>query len=105
MDADSVKFAVNYSYFLLYMLQDLADWLVPRTVLQPITLSPSAASPPAVTVSKRVYMYMCPLSNGFRGRVISLYSSKIADKKEILRTVSNTGIYCSSDKVATVHLA
>jgi hypothetical protein len=31
-----------------------------------------------------------------------LYSSKIVDKKEILRTVSNTGIYCSSDKVGTV---
>jgi hypothetical protein len=30
---------------------------------------------------------------------------KIVDKKEILRvrTVSNTGIYCSSDKVGTVY--
>jgi hypothetical protein len=35
---------------------------------------------------------------------ISLYSSKIVDKEEILRTVSNTGIYCSSDKVGTVYL-
>jgi hypothetical protein len=33
----------------------------------------------------------------------SLYSSKIVDKKEILRTVSNTGIYCSSDEVGTVY--
>jgi predicted transport protein len=31
-------------------------------------------------------------------------SSKTVDKKEILRTVSNTGIYCSSDKVGTVCL-
>jgi hypothetical protein len=36
-------------------------------------------------------------------RAISLYSSRIVDKKEMLRTVSNTGIYCSSDKVGTVY--
>jgi hypothetical protein len=47
---------------------------------------------------------MCPIPNGFRDRTISLYSSKIVDKKEILRTVSNIGIYCSSDKVGTVYL-
>jgi hypothetical protein len=35
---------------------------------------------------------------------VSLYSSKTVDKKKILRTVSNTGIYCSSDKVGTVYL-
>jgi hypothetical protein len=29
---------------------------------------------------------------------------KIVDEKEILRTVSDTGIYCSSDKVGTVYL-
>jgi hypothetical protein len=46
---------------------------------------------------------MCPIPNGFRDRVISLYSSKIIDK-EILRTVSNTGRYCSGDKVGTVYL-
>jgi hypothetical protein len=48
------------------------------------------------------YMYLIP--NGFRDRAISLYTSKIVDKKEILRTVSNTGIYCSSDKVGTDYL-
>jgi hypothetical protein len=47
-------------------------------------------------------MYMCSIPNGFRDRSILLYSSKIVDKKEILRTVSNTGIYYSSDKVGTV---
>jgi len=33
-----------------------------------------------------------------------MYNRKIVDKKEILRvrTVSNTGIYCSSDRVGTV---
>jgi hypothetical protein len=45
---------------------------------------------------------MCPLLNGFRDTDISLYRSKFVDKKEILHTVSNTGIYCSSDKVGTV---
>jgi hypothetical protein len=58
----------------------------------------------SVILSKKVYMYMCPIPNSFRDRAISLYSSKIVDKKEILRTVSNTGIYCSSDKVGTVYL-
>jgi hypothetical protein len=38
-------------------------------------------------------MYMCPIPNSVWDRAISLYSSKIVDKKEILRTVSNTGIY------------
>jgi hypothetical protein len=38
-------------------------------------------------------MYMHPILNGFQNRTISLYSSKIVDK-----------IYCSSDKVVTVHL-
>jgi hypothetical protein len=32
---------------------------------------------------------------------ISLHSSKAVDKKEILHTVSNTDIYCSSNKVGT----
>jgi hypothetical protein len=49
-------------------------------------------------------MYMCPIPNGFRDTAISLYSSKIVDKKQILRAVSNTGIYCSSDMVGTVYL-
>ena len=34
-----------------------------------------------------------------------MYNRRIVDKKEILRvrTVSNTGIYCSSDRVGTVY--
>jgi hypothetical protein len=47
---------------------------------------------------------MCLIQNGFRYSVISLYSSKIFDKKEILHTVSNIGVYCSSDTVGTVYL-
>jgi hypothetical protein len=57
-----------------------------------------------VILTKKVYMYMCPIPNGFWDRAISLYSSDIVDKKEILHTVSNTGIYCSSDEVGTVYL-
>jgi hypothetical protein len=53
---------------------------------------------------QKLCMYMCPIPNGFRDRAISLYISKIIDKKETLRIVSNTGIYCSSDKVGTVYL-
>jgi hypothetical protein len=51
-----------------------------------------------VILSKQVYMYMCPIQNGYLDRDILLYSSKIVDKKEILRTVPNTVNYCSSDK-------
>jgi hypothetical protein len=47
-------------------------------------------------------MYMCPILNSFQGRNISLYSSKIVDKKEMLHAVSNTSIYFSRDKVGTV---
>ena len=47
---------------------------------------------------------MCPIPNGFRDWAISLYSCKIIDKKEILHVVSNSGIYCPSDKVGTFNL-
>jgi predicted transport protein len=56
----------------------------------------------SVILSKK--MCMCPNPNGFRNGAISLCSSKIVDKKGILRSVSNTGIYCSSDKVSTVYV-
>jgi hypothetical protein len=49
-------------------------------------------------------MYMCHIRNGFRDTAISLPSSKTVDKKEILRTDSNTVVYCSSDKVGTIYL-
>jgi hypothetical protein len=49
-------------------------------------------------------VYMCPIPNGFRDTAISLYSSNVVNKKKILRAVSNTSIYCSSDKVGTVYL-
>ena len=54
----------------------------------------------SVILSKNVYMNMCHILNGFRDRTISMYNRKIVDKKEILRlrTVSNSGIYFSSDR-------
>jgi hypothetical protein len=54
-------------------------------------------------ILSKVYMYLCLIPSDFRDRAISLYISKIVDKKEIIRTVSYTGIYCSSDKVGTVY--
>ena len=48
---------------------------------------------------------MCSILNGCRDIAIWIYNRKIVNKKEILRvrTVSNTGIYCSSDRVGTVY--
>ena len=59
----------------------------------------------SVILSKNVYKNMCPIPNGFRDRAILMYNCKIVDKKQILRVrnVSNTGIYCSSDRVGTVY--
>ena len=56
-------------------------------------------------LSKNVYMNMCPIPNGFRDRATWMFNHKIVDKKEILRvhTVSNTGIYCSMDRIGTVY--
>jgi hypothetical protein len=42
---------------------------------------------------------MCPFPNGFRKRAISPYSSKIVDKREILRIVSNTSIHVQVAKL------
>jgi hypothetical protein len=47
---------------------------------------------------------MYPIPSGSQVTAISLYTSKIVEKKEVLRTVSNAGIYCSSDKVGTIYL-
>jgi hypothetical protein len=47
---------------------------------------------------------MWPIPKGFLNTAISLYSSKIVDKEEIFRTITNTGICCSRDKVGTVYL-
>jgi hypothetical protein len=57
-------------------------------------------------LSRKLYMYMCPIQNGFRDRTISVYSSTTVDKKEILRTVSNTSIYeyCASEKAGTLYV-
>jgi hypothetical protein len=47
---------------------------------------------------KSVYVHV------FHSELFSLYSSKICDKKEILRTVSNIDVYCSSDRFGAVYL-
>jgi hypothetical protein len=49
-------------------------------------------------------MYVCPISNGLRDRAISLHSSKTVDNKEILRTLSNTGVsWDNSVGIATIY--
>jgi hypothetical protein len=53
-------------------------------------------------MSLGVCVCVCVQSLHFQDRAISLYSSKTVDKKEILCSVSNTGIYCWSDEVGTV---
>jgi hypothetical protein len=54
----------------------------------------------SVILSENVYLSIrVSISNCFQDRTISLCSSKIVYKKEILRTVSNAAIYCSSNKV------
>jgi hypothetical protein len=55
----------------------------------------------SVILSKKVCVYMCPILNSFQDRALS----KIVYKKGILCTVSNTGMYCSSDNIGTVYLA
>jgi hypothetical protein len=57
-----------------------------------------------VIVSAILSRIVYPIPNCFRDGVISLYSSKIVDKKEILHTLSNNRIYCSSERVGTVYL-
>jgi hypothetical protein len=52
-----------------------------RTIFLEVTVT--------VILSKNVYKYMCPIPNGFRDTAVSLNSSRIVDKKETLRTVSN----------------
>jgi hypothetical protein len=50
----------------------------------------------SVILSKKVYIYIYthgPIPKCFRDRAISLHSSKIVDKKDILHTVSKSGIY------------
>jgi hypothetical protein len=58
----------------------------------------------SVILSKIVYMCMCLIPNGLRDKATSLYSSKFVEKKDILPTVSNTGIYYASDKVGSVYI-
>jgi hypothetical protein len=60
----------------------------------------------SVILSKRKKKYICTcvLFRTVSEIVISLYGSKIVYKEELLRTVSNTGIYCYSDNVGTVYL-
>ena len=67
-----------------------------RSILSEVTAS--------VILSTELYMYMWPIANGFTDRAISVHSCTAVDKQQILRIVSNIGIYCTSVKAGTVHL-
>jgi predicted nucleotidyltransferase len=51
---------------------------------------------------KYIYSYISHFPNGFGERAIAFYRYKNVDKKNILRAISNNGIYCSSEKIYTV---
>jgi hypothetical protein len=55
-----------------------------RSVFWEVTVS--------VILSKKMYIYMYPIPNGFRDRAISLCSFRIVDRKEILRKVKSKDI-------------
>jgi hypothetical protein len=57
----------------------------------------------SVILSKNIYAYKS-YSERFPEYGYFTVQLKIVDKKEILRTASNTGIYCLSDKAGTVYL-
>jgi hypothetical protein len=57
-----------------------------------------------IVSKKQCIICTCVLFRTVSETDISLYVSKSVDKKEILRTASNTGIYCSSGKVGAVYL-
>jgi hypothetical protein len=52
----------------------------------------------SVILSKKLCMYMCPIPNSFQIGLFHYTVPKLLIRK-ILRTVSNTGIYCSSNKI------
>jgi hypothetical protein len=58
----------------------------------------------SVALSKRLYTYMSLFRTVSEIELFHCTFPKTVDKKEILRTVPNAGIYCSSDKVRTVYL-
>jgi len=79
--------------------------VAPKRTAADIQGVPGGKSNILAILSKNVYMNMCPVPNGFRDRTVRMYNRKIVDKEEKLRVrvVSNTGIYCSSDRVGTVY--
>jgi hypothetical protein len=71
----------TFTYYFLYIMSQKE-----RQIFWEVIVS--------VFISKKLYIYMCPIPNGFRDRAISLYSSKIVDKKEISPTVTDNISLC-----------
>jgi hypothetical protein len=51
-----------------------------RSIFWEVTIS--------VILSKKVYMYMCPIPNGFRDRAISLYSTLYTSRVLLIQYLS-----------------
>jgi hypothetical protein len=56
----------------MYVLPVAAKIDSTRTRLASVRYETQAQTP-SVILSKKVYMYMCPIPNGFRDRAVSLY--------------------------------
>jgi hypothetical protein len=87
-------FVIPSSFLLFYFVIDVVYRVSQeeRSILWEVVIS--------ANLSKKLYMYM------FRTvSEISLFHCRIPKLliRKILRTVSNTGIYCSSDKVGTIY--
>jgi hypothetical protein len=57
-----------------------------------------------VTLSEKLYTYVCSIPNGFRNRDILLDNSKLLIRKRYYLLFLITGIYFSSDIFGTVYL-
>jgi hypothetical protein len=57
----------------VYSLYSISSRIQKRSILSEVIV--------LVILSKKVYMYMCTIPNGFQDRAIQLYSSKTVDKE------------------------
>jgi hypothetical protein len=52
----------------------------------------------------KLYVYVCHIPTAFRDKAVSLYISKLINKRKMLHTICNISTNFSSDKVGTVYL-
>jgi hypothetical protein len=86
LTTSSIRYSLSFNTLTLYRMSQEGKSIFWEVIVSAI-------------VSKTVYTYMYLIPNGFRDRAIWLYGSKIVDRKEILHTVSNSGIYVQVAKL------